>query len=322
MIGYYVHHVGQGHLDRARAIAEHVARPITVLSSLPRPASWPHAWLELPRDDGGAVASDPTAGGVLHWAPRHHHGLQRRMAGLAGWIADNDPVAFVSDLSVEVTALARLMGVPVVTIALPGRRDDPAHQLGYELADAVIAPWPHLRPGMCAGLERHGAKVHHVGGLSRFDGRPRAGRPGAGRRALLFTGAGGDRAADLDAPATPGWEWTRCGPGQWVEDPWPELCRSDVVVTHGGLGALSDVAAARRPAVVLPEPRPHDEQLHTARALDAAGLAVVLHRRPGAGEWPDILAHATRRGGADWIAWSDGHAAERAAAVIEAVAAR
>ena len=68
---------------------------------------------------------------------------------------------------------------------------------------------------------------------------------------------------------------------RWVEDPWPLLCAADVIVTHAGQNAIADVAAARRPAVVIAQPRPHDEQLSTAQALHAAQLAVV-HRG-----WPE-----------------------------------
>ena len=98
---------------------------------------------------------------------------------------------------------------------------------------------------------------------------------------LVLSGRGGteltlDELAAAQAE-TPGWTWTVLGPPgrRWVADPWPLLCAADVVVTHAGQNAIADVAAARRPAVIVPQPRPFDEQATTARALDAAGLAVV-----------------------------------------------
>ncbi len=321
MIGYYVHHVGQGHLHSALAVAQHLTGPVTVLSSLPRPAAWIQDWLVLPRDDDGERSEDPTAGGVLHWVPRHSRGLQSRMAVLAAWFAEHDPAVLVSDVSVEVIALARLFGIPAVTFALPGTRDDPAHQLGYDLADAIIAAWPLLDPQMCVGLERHVEKVHHVGGLSRFDGRrlePASTRNG---RTVLALGGAGGPSIGRRAPDTTEWHWTVRGPGHWVSDPWPDLCRADVVVTHCGLGALADVAAARRPAVLIPEDRPHDEQRRTARAVAAASLALVLDHEPTAAQWPAILAEAARRDGTHWSAWSPGDSAKRAAQVIASVAA-
>ena len=40
MIGYYVHHQGNGHLHRAMTVAPHLPEPVTGFSSLPRPESW------------------------------------------------------------------------------------------------------------------------------------------------------------------------------------------------------------------------------------------------------------------------------------------
>jgi hypothetical protein len=212
------------------------------------------------------------------------------------------------------------MGVPVVVTALPGQRDDRAHQLGYDIADAILAPWPALDGGMCIGLERHAHKVHHVGGISRFDGRaPVEGRHlGDQPTVLALSGTGGGADAVLNPSTIPGWRWTSAGPDNWLDDPWPALCTADVVITNCGLGALSDVAAARKPAVLLPQPRPHDEQAFTARALARAGLGIVLDQP--AGSWPDILDRAVRSDSTQWPQWSPGHAAADAAAVIVEVA--
>jgi hypothetical protein len=37
MIGYYIHHVGQGHLQQARCVTAHLTEDVTGLSSLPEP---------------------------------------------------------------------------------------------------------------------------------------------------------------------------------------------------------------------------------------------------------------------------------------------
>jgi hypothetical protein len=210
-------------------------------------------------------------------------------------------------------------------MALPGDRTDPAHRLGYALADAILAPWPAGLAAMDRDLQRWADRVHHVGGLSRFAGHPRfEAAGGARRRVLVLQGRGGTsvRPADVaaGAAATPDWEWRRLGPGAWSEDPWPDLCVADVVVTHAGLGALADVAAADRPAVVVPEDRPHDEQRATARALAVAGLAVSAESWPADEHWPDLLARAVDAG-SQWVRWETDGAAERAARIIEAVAA-
>jgi hypothetical protein len=330
MIGYYVHHVGFGHRQKARCIAAHLAEEVTGLSSLAAPNDWPGTWIQLARDDTARPARDPDARGQLHWAPLGDSGLRGRMAAIAAWIQAARPSAIMVDVSVEVTALARLMGVPVVIPLLPGSRNDPAHALGYALADALLAPWPaFISPGLVPDIQQWHSKVRHVGAFSRFDGRvrePRNGCRGTGRRVLVLQGGGGSAitADDLHTAAagTPGWAWTALGgkTGQWTEDPWPALCQADVVITHAGLSAVAEVAAARKPAVIVPQARPHGEQVVTARVLADAGLAIAISSWPQAGDWPAVLEAALQTGGDRWETWSSGTGACQAAAVIESVA--
>lgn len=325
MIGYYIHHVGRGHCTRAAAVTALLDEPVVGLSSLPAPTAGPWAgWRQLARDDGDPAPDDPTGHGTLHWVPKHDEGLRGRMAALARWIDAERPSCVVVDVSVEVAALIRLMGVPVVVVGMPGDRDDPAHQLGYRLADAVLAFWPRevYDPPW---LGAHHSRVHHVGALSRYDGRRSAERAGAiGGYGVVLSGSGGGGVTTDDLaqlPADRRWH-VLGGHGGWVEDPWPLLCGADVVVTHAGQNALAEVAAARRPAVVVPRARPHGEQARTAAALAAAGIAVVEPVWPSAARWPAVLDAAVRHGGQRWDRWHDGGAAARAAAVVTAVARR
>jgi hypothetical protein len=257
------------------------------------------------------------------------------MAAIAAWVEAARPRALVVDVSVEVVVLVRAMGVPTIVMALPGARDDAPHQLAYRMADALLGPWP---PG--AGVLRGGAawaaKLAEVGAISRFAGRVGEGEredagtpaPGRARSVLVLSGRGGTAltSADLAAAraATPGWEWTVLGPpgDRWVDDPWRLLRAADVVVTHAGQNAIADVATARRPALVLPQPRPYDEQHATAAALERLGLATVLDRWPAPERWPGLLASAHAAGGEAWPAWTlDGAGAARASEAIERVAA-
>jgi UDP-N-acetylglucosamine--N-acetylmuramyl-(pentapeptide) pyrophosphoryl-undecaprenol N-acetylglucosamine transferase len=322
MIGYYVHHQGRGHLTRAREIARRLSEPVTVLSSLPRPRRIePFAgWVELARDEAGRSDPDLDAGGALHFAPLQCAGYTGRMSQIAQWLASCAPRLVVVDVSVEVTVLCRVLGTPVLVIALPGVRDDEAHRLGYRLAQHILVPWPrqvyqpeHLRP--------FDGKCSYVGAFSRFDNLSQQ-RPPGRRQVLVLFGAGGSEVGRDTLRAarehTPGWTWTAVGGTnpKWAEDVWPRLQASDVIIAHGGQNALAEVAASRRPAVIVPQPRPFDEQLASSRALHQAGITRTCIGWPAAGEWDRLLTTALDRGGDLWSRWNDGYGAGRAAKVI------
>ncbi|MET0692799.1 MAG: glycosyltransferase [Propionibacteriaceae bacterium] len=323
MIGYYVHHQGSGHLHRATAIDAQLDTPLTGLSSQTRPPSWRGDWIRLSDDSGGEPDQQLTAGGALHYAPVHHRGLRTRMAQISSWIDRAQPEALVVDVSVEVALLARLHGIPVVTLAMPGRRDDRPHQLGYDVSRRIIAPWPERAASMWPGASAdQRAKTTFVGAISRFApvDRPTS----VPRRVVVLngTGGGGPGAADVAAArrAAPHWEWIHLdrSSGTWVDDPWPLLCSASVVVSHTGQNALAEIAAARKPAVLIPQDRPFDEQRTTANALmDFGGLpALVSDCWPQPGEWAALLGRAAQYDGRAWSQWNDGLGAARAAELL------
>ncbi|NMH92286.1 UDP-N-acetylglucosamine--N-acetylmuramyl-(pentapeptide) pyrophosphoryl-undecaprenol N-acetylglucosamine transferase [Pseudonocardia bannensis] len=315
--------------------------PVVGFSGRGAPPGWTGRWIRLPGDELAAGADpapfDVTARGVLHWAPRHHDGMRTRMGLISEFLARGDVRLLVTDVSVEVALLARLLGVPVVVMAQPGDRTDRPHRLAYDLAERLLAPWP-ARPAP-DWPQAWRDKTVHLGAISRFDGRavPVPG-PGGPRRVLALWGSGGlDVTADqvhAAAAATPGWCWDVVGPPPpaardtatvrwrgWLADPWPALSEADVVVTHAGQNALAEVAAARRPAVVVPQERPHGEQRATAAALGRAHIATVAARWPDPDRWPGLLERTLRRGGGSWAAWSTGTGGQRAAALLEELAA-
>lgn len=315
MIGYYVHHQGRGHLHRATALAGALDEPVVGLSSLPRPERWPGEWLHLDRDDLGAAPTDPTARGRLHWAPLGDDGLSRRSARIAAWLERARPRLVVVDVSVEVALLTRLHGVPVVTVVQPGHRTDPAHRLGYDVASTLVAFWPPAAtPGMLPGLPEVAARVCALGALSRFPVAPGGPRRPGPPRAVVLSGLGGGW--DGDVRPVPGWEWTQLGGGHWCDDPRRLVEDADVVVTHAGQNALAEVAAARRPAVVVAQERAHDEQRVTADLLRAADWPALVEDRIDTAEWPERLTTARTLDGSRWQTWCDGHAAERFAALV------
>jgi hypothetical protein len=326
IIGYYVHHQGSGHAHRALAISSASSLPITGLSTAPRPPAWLGDWVSLPDDAGATDADNCSAYGRLHYVPEHHPGLRNRMAAISAWIAATRPAALVVDVSVEVALLARLHGVPVVTVAMPGERVDSAHRLGYDLSEAILAPWPRAAGALWQAAGADLDKTTFLGAVSRFTPVRLPGPPSNQVVVLNGTGGGGATPADVRAAAaaTPEWEWVHLdrAHGSWVDDPWPLLCSAAVIVSHAGQNAIAEIAAARRPAIVIPQQRPFGEQAAMGRAL--AGLrevpALVRPGWPTPDRWPDLLSRASRLDGSGWAVWNDGRGAERAAAMLESLA--
>lgn len=335
-IGWYIHHHGSGHLHRFLAVAPCLSG-VTVLSSLPRPRDAPVVdWIELPLDvpvDESARAG-AGAGGRLHFAPVGAEGYQRRMATIAEWIARATPAAFVVDVSVEVALLARLVGSRVVWVAQRGERTDPPHRLAYDIADSIIVPWTAdvLSPGQLGGPPA--ARSKFVGALSRFDARRPPGSGGS-RHIVLLLGSGGHAVTAQHvaaaAAATPDWTWEvaglldpPCAPNVVVhapdDDVWALLGRATVVVASASGNAVAEVAAARRPLVCLPQPRPFDEQSDQARALARAGLALHETTWPEPERWPGVLARAQQLDPDRWDVLHDGGGPRRFARAVRQVA--
>lgn len=322
VIGYYVHHHGFGHRNRAVSVSQAYDGDLVGLSTLPRPVGWTGDWIVLPDDAGAGPRREATANGRLHYAPLHWPGLAGRMAKISSWLATTRPTAVVVDVSVEVGTLVRLHGVPVLSMAQPGVRTDPAHLLGYDLATAIIAPWPSAVEGLWAATDNHLSKTKFVGPICRSPVASHS--PVLGRRVVVLNGAGGSgaTAADVEAArlATPGWEWIHLDRvhGTWVGDPSRLLSSATAVISHAGQNAIAEIAAVRRPALLIPQDRPFDEQQTMAAALCAANLPVqVAQSWPAQSVWPSLLARLARLDGTAWNRWNDGEGAVRAAAVLD-----
>jgi hypothetical protein len=256
------------------------------------------------------------------------------MTRISRWLTESGATAVVVDVSVEVALLVRLHGVPVVTIAQPGDRRDDAHTLGYRAADAIVAMWPVGNDALLVAPDV-AARVEAVGAISRIPVVPRgagSAQPGDGRhpdRIAVLAGLGtrGEsalaRVVDGARAALPDREWIvlEDADAATVEH---ALRTSAVVFAHCGQNAIAEIAASRTPAVLVPEERPHDEQLVQARAVARSGLparvvmgdtADILPR-----DWAGVVDATAALDGEGWTAWCDGLATGRAAAIIERVA--
>jgi Glycosyltransferase family 28 C-terminal domain len=326
---WYVHDHGSGHLARAAAVLPHLSSKVVVAAGPGIAARAARvldtAIVALPSDV--PIEPAPTIG------PWHHAPAgatqRRRTLGLVAAVEAHGCTTAVVDVSMEVTVLARLLGLRLVTVRQSGRRDDAPHRLGFASADVVWVPQHHdLEPLDGPPDERW----TFTGAFSRFDDAPRVERvERGGRHAVLLVGAGGtslQAEAWRAAPAPEGWMITIVGmPEQWqtgaircvgrLDDVHPVLAAADVVVTSAGWSAVADAVAVGARLVVVAEDRPFHEQATRAGALHAAGLAIALDHWPTPSELPDVLGAAARLDPDDWGAYYDGGGARRAARMID-----
>lgn len=339
-VGYYVHHQGAGHWQRAVALAGALAalgRPCTLMGSFAEldTAEAPGPVLDLPDDrlDAGFDGLDGTAERpeCLHYAPLRHPGIRVRMGRIAAWAAEHDPVLMIVDVSAEVALLARLLSVPSLVVRLSGTRTDRPHLEAFRAASRLLAPFPAALDGGAVPDWIHEKTLY--GGF--LGAAPVAAPEGDGRIVVVFGrgGAGGDlrRLAEA-AGAVPERDWHVLGPVSgagdvppnlhlhgWVGDVRPHLAPASLVVGGAGDGLVTAVAALGKRFLCLPEPRAYDEQVAKAAALERLGAAVVHRGWPEASAWADLVARglALDPGVVRGLAETD--ALARTAAAIEAL---
>ena len=179
-------------------------------------------------------------------------------------------------------------------MALPGVRDDAAHQLGYRLADAIIAPWPDWADVLRGGERRGARRRIAVGAISRFEGRAagrapaRRGDRAAGACWSCPGGAGRSSRSTSSPPprrATPGWDVDRARPARQPLGRRPVAAAVRRRRRRHPRGPERDRRRRGRaaPGGVVPQTAPVRRAGHDGRArCDAAGLAVVCPRWPAA----------------------------------------
>ena len=306
LIGYYVHHQGDGHRQRAIAIARHTPdRFVLMGSGLGKPIPGMRTMvLDDDRPLGPKCAPSVRRRDCLHYAPLRHPGVRQRVADVANWIAAQDPCLMVVDVSVEVAMLARLMGVPTVYVRLSGPRNDSAHCQAFRSAKALLSPFHRLlEHPSTPDWVRQKTCYAPVITCASADISP------VSNRILVVSGAGGgawDAAAlSSAAAALPAYEWRVIGqpipsaprPNNlqyrgWVENADDEIAHAGLVIGHAGDGTVNAVIAARRPFICLPQCRPYSEQVFKAQRLAELGAAITLDQMPEASEWLDIIRRA------------------------------
>ncbi len=227
------------------------------------------------------------------------------------------PDLVVSDVGLEASILARMCGIPVVYSRQHGRRWDKGHQLAYEWACSLLAPFAEeMEQDDCPDWVQE--KTFYSGGFCRFSGREKAAiapdsyvkdKPNV----LVMTGFGGTAITPqklaVAAAATPGWQWHLLGSHSApngvraqgvVENVWPYLCHADLVIANAGHNSTMEIAAAAVPAVFIPAERPFDEQLCKVDVLRKLNLGTVVSQWPMPREWAGLWARSHSQNLSNW----------------------
>ena len=301
-IGYFVHHQGRGHAERAAALVNALppGRRVMLFSARDDifPALGDHvevrtipSLFEPPTDANvPAMLAGVRTPATLHCAPLGWPTIGRAVATLTRWFDEAQPALFITDVSAELGQLARIASVPCVPVIQHGERSDPGHMAAYEGALALLAPYSAaleqpFRPDWML------AKTHYAPGLGVS---PIPADRDASRRALgiapdaevVVVIAGGGGTGTPAAPLTIGaraepdtlWltigavehQWHETPPANlrhqgWVDNPAAYIAAADRIVSSAGDTTVHMIAAAGRPWVVVPEWRYFDEQLFKTR---------------------------------------------------------
>lgn len=317
-IGYFVHHQGRGHAERAAAIANALIdrRDVTLFCARddifptldPRieivvlPSLFEPTGREAP-----GMASLPMPS-TTHCAPIGWPSITKAMAMLTDWFSKARPALFITDVSAELAQLARLCSVPHICVLQHGNRGDAGHMAAYEGAVGLLAPY-HTKLEQPDRPRWMIDKTHYASGVgvdnsiapSKRDARRDLGLSPHDDIVLVIGGGGGDGTPaaplTLGARAQPRSRWISIGavqnawhetpPGNlehrgWVDNPQSWIAAADRVVSSCGNTTVHMVLVAGKPWVIVPEWRYFDEQLRKAEVLGHENLAAYA---------PDLPSH-------------------------------
>ena len=329
-IGYFVHHQGRGHAERAAAIANALASSRKVKLFCARDDIFPPlqqgvdvriipSLFEPTGREAPAMAALQMPE-TVHCAPLGWPTITAAFATIAQWFAEQRPSLFITDVSAELAQLARLCSVPHVAVMQHGDRSDPGHMAAYDSAVGLLAPYAQSleqqdRP---VQLKR---KTHYAPGVgipaaafpSKAEARRELGLSKEEEIVLVIAGGGGEGTPSapltLGARAEPDSRWITIGqvrsewhetpPGNlehrgWVDNPRIWIAAADRVVSSCGNTTVQMVLAAGKPWVVVPEWRYFEEQFCKAEVLDREGLAAVSRHWPShAAGWQRLWSAAS-----------------------------
>ncbi|MGB3794740.1 MAG: glycosyltransferase [Alteraurantiacibacter sp.] len=358
-VGYFVHHQGRGHAERAAAIANAMTGDREIVLFCAREDIFPEladhvSIIKIPSLFEPDAANSPALDAyslpdTLHCAPLGWRTVTQAIAIITQWFAKREPGLFITDVSAELGQLARIASVPHMCVLQHGDRDDAGHMAAYRGAVALLAPyakaleqgdrlsWMRERTIYAPGI---GVDVSKI--LDRTIARKRLGLGDDVELVVVVGGGGGtglpSAPLTLGARAEPDSQWVTLGTMQtewhetppenlrhlgWVDNPEDWISAADRVVSSCGNTTVHMIAAAGKPWIVVPEWRYFAEQMRKAEALDNAGVAAFARTWPAsAADWRHLWEAARALDADTQRAILQGNVATETAALIEQLLAR
>lgn len=306
-IGYYVHSHGDGHRQRAIAIAKHYPHIFTLIGTNLENRTEGLDYLDLPSD---SCTDDNYTNNHLHlthYTPYNEPNIRHRMRQISDWIDDNKPDLMVVDVSVEIAMLARILTIPTVYVRLVGKRSDSAHMDAFLAAEALLCPFAKELETETTD-EQIRKKSYYFADLSS---KTNVEIKAEDNNILVLLGAGGHdfklKHLIKLAKALPKWKINVLGPIKrsffkripknlhlhgWIKDYLPYLTKASIVIGSAGDGVVSNVLNLKKPYICVPQYRPFDEQIEKAKKLSEIGIDVIYDLNSV--NWKEII-HSTSK---------------------------
>lgn len=322
---FYVHHHGSGHITRALAIASKLPHGEIVFFGsdllsykhlIPTSITCIYLPMDTPGDeDKNWLQTDLT---FLHYAPINIDGVIQRNRLIIDFFAKHSNCLLVVDVSVEITLLARLCGIPTVVVRQHGDRVDLPHALAYESAALILAPYSKiLRQGIEDEYEH---KTLYSGGFSKYVEGEVSLDDISEKDIAIFFGKGGtcfDQEVveilrkklpeDMQLHVLGHIENFNTIPGvtyygncQRASDVL-KICT--IVICNAGHNCIMELGSLRKKIICIPSIRPFDEQKIKAKLLADADLAVVIEEEEiSEVNWAKVIDQAKK---INTRAWED-----------------
>ena len=226
-----------------------------------------------------------------------------RAKALAKAIERYKPKALYCDGVPELAIMVRGMGVPVVLVHLPGNvMNDPTQVFAHELADHIVAHFP-------SSLEQPNYtfdfKTYYSGYISQYAGLElkRSKRSEIDSVTVLLGYDNFDESVLKNMTKDQNTQFTIIGNkreydlgknckllGQ-VKD-IREAIVGEIVISAAGQNTIAELLSLGKRLILLPEPRPYDEQVVHANVLANQNVALLAQENFSTEQWQNVLQKA------------------------------